>query len=231
MVQPFGHFLWSLKHQSPNYNYNLTCFLTGDWDIKASTPFRYRLVIDSLSPNHLKPYSNKGGSVTLKWERPSRYKARFVVAYAVEIYFLPITSGKEGNTFNIEVKIENIDWYSQNISHTFRWTSFVSKWTLALLFPFWIDEVKVIWNILHTLFCLSFCPIVRLSRVLQNGLVFCTKLGGNLIFFEKKSCFGGYEPKVTKMGPKWGFQVLRKINAEYFSDFLHEVTAICLELA
>ena len=67
------------------------------------------LVIVSPPPNHLKPYSNDDGSVTLKWERPSRNKARFVVAYEGEIYSLPIPSGKEGNTVNMEVRIENLD--------------------------------------------------------------------------------------------------------------------------
>ena len=67
------------------------------------------LVIGSPPANQLKGYSNDDGSMTLKWERPSVYKARFVVAYEGEIYSLPLPSGKEGKTVNIEVKIENID--------------------------------------------------------------------------------------------------------------------------
>ena len=67
------------------------------------------LFIEAPAPNHLKPCSNNDGSVTLKWERPSRNKARFVVAYEGEIYSLPIPSGKEGNTVNMEVRIENLD--------------------------------------------------------------------------------------------------------------------------
>lgn len=66
-------------------------------------------VLETLPPNRVKGYSNDDGSVALKWERPPGYKARVVVAYEEEIYSLPIPSGKERKTVNVEVRIENIE--------------------------------------------------------------------------------------------------------------------------